>query len=534
MVDYITKEKYEYLIKKSKKKENVSIDKHIIQIIYNEIFGQMTVIEKFCVDIGVKHSFLKGYLESYDLYDKLTDRLLFDIDVLVESKGIVPLIKFLIGNGYKAAVDLEVEDNIKRELSATYTHHIIPLRKKIAFGQFELSIEVHTVISTPWHKIYEKEKINLTNIMLGHSKKYDVSGKKITALDVEDRIITAMHHFSRHLLSEVSLVAYDSSIELFNFKTLIDAVLLWEKYKKNIKIQEVYKRVEMYGFKYAIKLANRFIKATFNVDMLDNNKLNDMQSYNYIYWEKHIYKQLFEQLCPNIVQYDDYTGYYKKVIDGCISENASYECRREFTDNYILINNDVDSLTKKRFGSIYRISPELSSTNPINAKIYLKWDSDYLYLNCLVNDKIVKYIGGANSWSDSLIIYLYNPDFRIEKNNAVTSLMFSPVKSKNGVISVHAQYCGEEWDAKNGKLFAIGQDECNLDINSTGYYIELKLSWKKLDIDISNINYIGFDVGINNVDSNNKKIASALCWSNPTVSYYMPAKFGIIRLINSK
>ena len=517
-MNYMEPELYAIFLEKCGVEPKQAFFEKLDRAMKKELLAQMELIGSFCKASGIRHAFLKGYIEAHDLYLKQSDREFSDIDILVETKNIEALVSFLLHQGYKAAIDLSDPIILKEQLRTTAFHHLIPLKKQLSYGQI-ITIEIHMVLAAQWYKIQAAEKMNLTELMLSHTAEYDMNGFRFDALDVEDRYIVALQHFSRHLISDISRIAYYKDIKcLFHLKTLLDAVLIWFKYKEKLNCDTLRQRIQIYGFRDSVKLACKFIRLYFDIEIFSDAFFDDTTVYRYNYWELHIYKQLIENLTKEIIVEKRYIEYYKSVISGCIHGNVSYRCSKQYSRLPIEINNDKDSLTKDRFSSIYRQHP-LQEVNKIAAKVYIKYDAQYLYFEIHVTDRQLKLVGGPNKWSDAVILYLYNPCFTVDKNNAVTAIMLCPSIDQANNIYVSACYCGEGCDVKNGKAYHLESGAGKINVSNLGYKLDVKLSWEKLNFDMEQLSYCGLDIAVNNVDGNEEKTDAEICWSNPTRSY---------------
>lgn len=225
--------------------------------------------------------------------------------------------------------------------------------------------------------------------------------------------------------------------------------------------------------------------------------------------------------------------FYQAVIEKCLSQNPIYCCEKVYKDkDYIYIDEFTESETKRRFGTVSREGLKPKGPGESNAKIRMKWDHEYLYMIFLVTDRCLKYYGETqkNVWSDGVTISIYNPNFSIINNNLIVSLMFNLAVDENGkkyvLITNNTQIRKKE--SYEGE---IQKHKCKFEETSKGYVLYLKLNWQSLDIDVNNLTYLGMDIAINDVNSDDAVLDSVLCWSNPIKSYYCPAKFGRINLI---
>lgn len=498
------------------------------------LINEMAKIQNRFESCGFSFAFIKGLYEAYDLYNEPAARISCDIDILISISNIKSAVNILCNEmGYTSDIDFDQNlADLDEQIENDSIHHICSISKPILNGLFTVSLELHKVLDVMWNRTRRQNKVNISDIMLHNSIKNRFYNHNIYTLDIEDRLIVAMQHFARHLLSEITEFITCEGSSLFNCKTLLDAVLIYQKYYKEIDFDTLYRRIEYYDFKYLIIVANKFVEMLFGVKILDDDKLESMRFSTYNYWHQSILMALNTALTYDLLFADDITLYYKEVIKRCIDQNVFFDCK-PFFDSVIAIDDTSQSITKERFGTICREDLCPTETDNSKAFIKMKWDSEFLYIECKVYDKKIKYYGNnqKNKWGDAVTVSIYNPDFSLQEKNSVIGLMFNPAIDDSGKKYVLISYCYcADIDKRIGDICGFFDGNCEFSTFDEGYILYLKLDWSSLNIKIENVDFLGMDFAINNVNSDEAKIDSVICWSNPTKSYYCPAKFGKINI----
>lgn len=452
---------------------------------------------------------------------------------MVPRECLTTLSSVLLKNGYEADQNLNDPDILKSHINNIEIHHLCAFKKCILNGTFEIHLEIHHVIDVNWHTFFLKNHYDLTHFMLENTAFNKVKNCNIRTLCIEDRLIVSMHHFARHLVSNITGFAVNDCGQLFQCKTLLDAFLLYQKYQNQLNYEILYNKIELYGFKDYIAISNKFIEELFDERIFNCEMINNLNDYKYNVWQNIISDAIIKTISSEFLLTEDSEVFYKAVIDRCISRNPNYYCKKGYRDNQIiLIDEFAESETKRRFGTISREGLNPKSPNDSKAEIKMTWDNEYLYIIFNVTDKCLKYYGKTqkNIWSDGVTLSIYNPDFTLSKNNLLISLMFNIAIAENEkkyvLVSNNIQTQNKEF-SENKILNHI----CEFEEAPAGYNLYLKLNWVNLDVNIKNIDHLGMDIAINNVNSDDAVIDSVLCWSNPVKSYYCPAKFGKIILI---
>lgn len=502
------------------------------------LINEMKQIQNRFESCGFSFAFIKGLYEAYDLYNEPITRLSCDIDILISINHIKSAVHILRNEmGYTSDIDFDQNLAILDEqIENDSIHHICSISKPILNGLFKVSIELHKVLDVMWNRTRRQDKVDISEVMLHNSTKNSFYNQKIYTLDIEDRLIVSMQHFARHLLSEITEFTTCENGCLFNCKTLLDAILIYQKYHKKIDFETLYRRIEYYNFKYLIIVANKFVEMLFGVKILNYDKLEKMRFSTYNYWHQCFLLALNSALTYDFLFAEDITLYYKEVVKRCIDQNLYYNCK-PFYDSVIAIDDTLPTITKVRFGTIYREDLYPAEKDRCKAFIRMKWDAEFLYIECKVYDKTIKYYGKnqKNKWSDAVTVSIYNPDFSLEEKNSVIGLMFNPAIDDSGKkhVLISCCYCSDS-DKRIGDISEILERNCEFGTFEEGYIMHLKLDWSSLNIKIDNIDFIGMDFAINNVNSDDAKIDSVICWSNPTKSYYCPAKFGKVYIRNHR
>jgi hypothetical protein len=317
-----------------------------------------------------------------------------------------------------------------------------------------------------------------------------------------------------------------------NFKTLIDGILIYNKYSEKINEDILYERIELYGFSGDLLLANKICTEIFNVTPLDTKKLKQLKIYSFNCWKEQVYDCLY-QIESKELMTGKYFDINKKIVEKCLSQNEQYNCKYGCNDEIIKINESLDSLTKKRFGTVCRYNLTPKDDNDFHGEVKMHHDEEKLFIEFNINDSIVmvKGSGRQNKWTESISLVIYNPNCDKDKSSITTGIFMTPEITESGEYKVNIQYTGEWRDKRSSQPYSQESYDASFMITNDGYKISLQLSWDKLGIDYSNLDYLGMDFVLNNVDTNEPKLDGVLCWSNPIINFYNPATLGLVKFV---
>ena len=87
-----------------------------------------------------------------------------------------------------------------------------------------------------------------------------------------------------------------------------------------------------------------------------------------------------------------------------------------------------------------------------------------------------------------------------------------------------------KWSDERGNQVIRLEDSCyEIKIENNGYKMNLKLKWELFEIDFHTLNYLGMDVILNDVDTDEPDLDTVQCWSNISVQLHNPSRYGMLR-----
>lgn len=161
-----------------------------------EKLKQLDVVKKFLnvTDLFSKNEIqfisLKGPLLSYRIYGDPTVRLSHDIDILIETAAIEPIMKILVENGYHLTAGYFWPlKKAQQELVTDVFHHLSFYNKELDF-----CVEIHWVLM---HELPVSLK-NQKELIAGNLTEVDFAGRKFTVLTKEFELLFLIIHGARH------------------------------------------------------------------------------------------------------------------------------------------------------------------------------------------------------------------------------------------------------------------------------------------------------------------------------------------------
>ena len=507
------------------------LEKYLLTSQRKLIVREIINLFKLANSINVEIILLKGIAESYDLYPNPIYRPSNDIDLLIRTRDVLKFSMACKDLGYRLENNEISEEFIKINIDYIGHHHLDKFIKQE--NPFTLVLELHVALDASWNNLQEETCENLMEEIFSHKCKYNLDNKSIFICDIYDRLIFSLQHSARHLYDSVrSTWLYKNySLVEIDLKTLIDSILLLDKYFNYIDQDILYNRIEKYGFSENIVLANKLAFEIFEKSILCNERLKNLKTYSFNFWKDQIYKYLRTLFTCRDFFTLHISEIHKVIVKKCLDQNEHYISSCEKCNN-IIIDQENDTLTKRRFGTICRCN--LIPKNNYKGKIFVYHDNLKLYIDFNITDSNVM-VGGLrqqNKWTESINIIIYNPENT--NKNIITGIFLMPIITDTGMYKINAQYIGEWWDRRSSSIFPLVKDEAVFSLTDVGYNIRLQLLWEKLEIDYSKIDYLGMDFILNNVDTNEAKLDAVLCWSNPANDYYNPASLGMVSFTKPK
>lgn len=468
---------------------------------------------------------MKGFAEDEDLYSEYF-RTYNDIDLLIDEENIYPFIENLASLGYSFSDKPLNASNVQYDLSVSaHQAHIDPIFKK--YGNITVCIEIHTVLKNTWKQLKEYNNMDLTKAVMQDVLPLD-SGYYV--LSPVDRFVFGLEHFGRHIISYYEqewLHKKIFSVPL-HYKSLFDAILIFYKYGLENKLEEIYDRISLLGFHYDISVANHILNTVFDFHFIDKNRLERCGNYA-VNAQDAVSSQFITNLDAADIIKD---GFCQKGIDFIkysLSKSISAEFKNGKAELYI--DNNRKSVTKDKYGSILRYPFLQARETHCSAHIQLSYDAQYLYFSISVMDDCLKISGPGvpNAWGESFNIFIYNPCYHYQNTHPITGLFVTPVFDENNILKVQMMY-NNKWSDERGNQVIRLEDSCyEIKLENNGYKMNLKLKWELFEIDFHTLNYLGLDVILNDVDTDEPELDTVQCWSNISVQLHNPSRYGMLR-----
>ena len=100
---------------------------------------------------------------------------------------------------------------------------------------------------------------------------------------------------------------------------------------------------------------------------------------------------------------------------------------------------------------------------------------------------------------------------------------------ENNILKVQMMY-NNKWSDERGNQVIRLEDSCyEIKLENNGYKMNLKLKWELFEIDFHTLNYLGLDVILNDVDTDEPELDTVQCWSNISVQLHNPSRYGMLR-----
>lgn len=514
--------------------------------IHQELYlDDLLNIAKNCKKYDVDIICLKGLSAAFELYEDPSIRISGDLDLLVRERDVYSLLEVCKQMGYSFEEGELSRERIEYHIKDIGHQHLPRIHRVVTKDgkKYILEIEVHLVLDPCWYKIKRNDGRDLTETIFSNSIKFNLFDE-IYVCDMYDNFIFLLKHFFRHLHYEMYndwQCSYADRNITASLKSLVDAILLVEKYKDIFDWDEVRKRAYDYNFECdvaaALKIANDFLHYPMNMDYIYSMCEVEMESYSYNYWRK-LFCRKFIQLCDGKdIIIGKSTDIYKKITMECQKENPQYICAYHkgpivFDDlNTIVIDEYVDKKQMNRHGTFVRYSVNKTSSLDFGAKVRSWWDDNRLYFDFDIRDGILKFKDIDNIlWGESLVLFFYNPQFDKYGLKETYTGFFCTYVLRNGVFESVVNYQRDYCDKRAGVELDKSNYDYELAITEKGYTIRISILWKTLNIDPFDTDQIGVEFYFNNVDSDEPELNTVLSWSNPIEDWYNPCSWGVFLL----
>ena len=473
------------------------------------LLSNMREITQVLTRANVQFVFLKGLIEAYDLYPEFYFRPCDDIDILVHKDQIVDACLELanLGFTYERGAEITKERLIEDSINAT-SHHFTPFVKKTKYG-INVGVEMHYCLDETWNN----NPNDFTRDIIAKRGNVKIGEFEFPVLSKENRFAFALFHCGRDIFYVYENIGFSNKSK-YKLKSLIDAILLNEKYSLNTYIDN--ECINEYGFAPCVSFANEFCYKVFGIRLIQNitvTKFSDA-------FKEVLYYRL-QSIEPHAILLSDKTfvkDVFVSITDSLLNKNPCFLCTNEFKR---IPDNEFSKIIRRE-STFVAIEKENCSIN-----IKIKYDENLLYFVFDVHDLVVKVrgIGKKNKWGESINILFYNPDFELGKEKCLKGVFLEPYYNALGTIDILSSYIGRWEDLLNGSEFRVDESFTNFRFKEDGYVVETAIRWDDLGINLGKTKYIGLEFVINNVDSDDCEIEFSYIWSKREWQRYKPYNY---------
>lgn len=465
------------------------------------IIPELLEIQRRADLAGISILFIKGLVERYDTYKSLhLNRHMDDIDLLVSINDVNRICGIIKELGYKPLRADEITDEwVTTNISNLASHHLPVIEKRIVNNTLPLDIEIHTVLTPDWNRSSDRNKF--TSEILKHKC---VSSKELGlySMDLYDRLVFSFLNFTNDYLAQLLTFYFCPQNQLFNGKNLLDAYLILKKYDNQIDYDLLLNRIHLYELEYnslfASMLMNELFKSNETAQLINSLACSIDGSLRRNHRDNILYSSYLAS--KGICDKDDIT-YYKEVMSICLSQNKCIAAvkgeRAAFQLNGSIIND-----------------------------VYVTWNDSGISFEFNLKIPTVNYWHKDVEKYDGINLRIYNPDYDIERDNAVRNIFVCFKKSPIGEIRADVTFNGSD-PTQKGDMAALGVAAA-IDIHPGDCQITINIPWELQKVDPSKTNYLGFDCTAHLIEPGTE---SLLYWSTDDVPYYNPAKFGKLLLL---
>ena len=473
------------------------------------IFNEMLELQNAAEARGISLVFFKGIIEKMDTYDDFSvKRVQKDIDLLVSLDNIYSFCKICEQSGYEYQRDSKCIPNsfISESLSRLSCHHLPTIYKKVLNGMLTISLEIHIAIDADWR--IDKLNVLHSDGMIQRREKMK-KYPQIYTLDVYDRLIVSLHHFSKHFLAGFLTYYYCPTSRLFDCKTLVDAYFIIKKYENIIDHKILKAKIQSYGFFDHIRFAVKMITVLFSLEdqqkflmetILEEPFINSIKKNGINFAAQTLYAATES---ADELHIKTNLNFYKETVFRCIYRNEAVYAEK---DKPILL-----SLKNMECSRISNITSQVQWTNE-----YL----DFIF----VMDVPFSFVGDIYDIKEGISIRIYNPDFNFEDDNAVRNIFICFDKVNNCIIP-NITYNGAESFKKGNRELNRAYVMCDAELR----HITFRIPWTELKIKVDHIDFIGLELMLNH--GINRAKPQFYYYSNSSLPHHNPAKFGSIRFI---
>lgn len=460
---------------------------------------------------NIKLVHFKGFFLAADIYNPIETRLFDDIDLLINFEDLHRMLDILGELGYvteKGHIPVS-KDIINFKINTSDFTHIEPFAKCIDLaGEKEwIYMDLHI---NPLYQLNMYNSEDPRNF-LNRAVCQIINDHRVLLLEIHDRLIHLMGHFSRHY--ELDLRKYFGNGYEYapRVNLLHDIALLIDKYRGSIDWNGLIERTKELNQEvhvvFAVHLLNEIYPGRIDCQNIDKiyNLLNS-NTVNLADIRNITIKSLIELNAEEVIFSSSYI-IAKNLVDKLRANNSKLVCN--YHDNISEINSDYSySFTsipnpKKRSDNVDLLYSDYSSDFKMN------WNYKYIQAK----------------------IRLYDKRFMNKDKNNISPSKYGRIMigfdiheyfNQEPFIKYYFIYPNEEQnissllikDHSGSAILNTELIDYKLVTYSDGYELDIMISWEFLQIKPQLSLNLGLGLGISFFDQKNSNTETALYWPN--------------------
>lgn len=484
---------------------------------YN-IFKNMKDIICLFNEYNIDYSILKGIPLAKQVYKSPEVRRTSDIDILVNKKDLIKIIRILSEIGY---VDINNEivkiEEVERFLSSCFAGvHFAPLFKN------GIAIEIHVNLINKESFGFELEENEIKSILNSYLE-VTVDDFNVRILNNEDNILFLSLHFLKHLFEPLlSSFIYGNATIGANLNLLYDIALFFCKYKDEINKEILICKIRKWKINNEINKVINIIYDIFKIKILDME---------YVVPDR---KNLISLISQNETKID-----FKKLILGFYKYNELEKMVTTINiDKNTMYSNFKLSNERLKMLIINEKNNVINKEGKDNEILIMKSDWNKKYLNFYIKVKKSNPVWNQkneNKSQDTIRLCIENLH-KSSKDSWVKSLLIEPklvgnevrltlvedIQTNQGITSWNTEWLESEYDY-------------SIKLYEDYYKIDISLSWDKLGIKPEVGLEVYFDVVLydfkNDIEKKKLILKQVLPWSNLQVAWYDITCYGKLIIV---
>lgn len=359
------------------------------RLLYQVFEQELTDLHQKFTDNGVRMINLKGFYLANDLYEPIELRKSGDIDILVKAENVSKALEILRKNAYRVVAtgeqvspeiaSISLDSLVEREI------HFPVFYKEVQINDQTVNIHMDFHISI-FHKL--EDKIVRMNQMIDRAEMVEVNGRRAWVLELHDRLIHLLGHFSKEYVKVDSHLMFTRGIKPYpEVKLLHDIALMLSKYQSVIQWNVVMERVR------ELKKSSDVYLALSVLDVIYTDVIPSV-----------ILKQLKEDSAPLthsfMGQFYENLGHLdpkllllsepSELISDFLSRMRMMGPRIE--SHYTIGNWDSASLVylggkDRKAGNIYNSHVKNGDANGVEASFQTTWNEQYFSIRASMKDQ---------------------------------------------------------------------------------------------------------------------------------------------------